>query len=66
MEGKGYRNLSEFDYLPDSGLGAGLAVGRGFLAGLETPKLIRRKPRPLRRESITFMGAFLSEACGLS
>jgi hypothetical protein len=47
-------------YFPDSGLGAGFAAGRGFFAGLEMPKLMRRKPNPLRSESSTLIFPFLS------
>jgi len=32
-------------------LGAGLVTGRGFLAELDTPKHIRKKPNPLRSVS---------------
>ena len=37
------------------GLDAGLAAGLGFLAGLETPKLISRTPNPLRSKSSTLI-----------
>lgn len=57
---------SDLDSGLDSGLETGLETARGFLAGLETPKLIRRKPKPLRKESSRFMVAFLSEASGPS
>jgi hypothetical protein len=36
-----------------SGLGAGFGAGLDFFAGLEMPKLMRRKPNPLRSESST-------------
>ena len=32
-------------------MGAGLVTGRGFLAELDTPKHIRKKPNPLRSVS---------------
>jgi hypothetical protein len=35
--------------------GAGFGTGLGFLAGLETPKLIRKNPSPLRNESSTLI-----------
>lgn len=37
-----------------TGLGAGFEAG--FLVGLETPKLIKRKWRPFRRESAKLIG----------
>ena len=42
-------------YWPDSRLGAGFGAGLAFLAGLETPKLIRKKLNPLRSESSTLI-----------
>jgi hypothetical protein len=36
-------------------LGFGAGREAGFLVGLETPKLIRKKRRPLRRESRMLM-----------
>jgi hypothetical protein len=33
-----------------SGFGAGFGAGLAFVAGRETPKLMRRKPNPLRSE----------------
>lgn len=38
-------------YRCESGFGAGFEAAAGFFAGLETPKLIRKKRRPLRSES---------------
>lgn len=39
--------------------GAGFGAGLGFAAGRETPKLINRKPNPLRSESSTLIVSFL-------
>jgi hypothetical protein len=39
--------------------------GPGFFWGLETPKLIRRNPKPLRSESNTFIVSFLFNRPGL-
>lgn len=36
-------------------LGRGTGLGAGFLVGLEMPKLIRKKRKPLRRESRKLM-----------
>ena len=41
------------DFPPAPGLGATLAGG--FFAGVETPKLMRKKRKPLRRESRTLI-----------
>jgi hypothetical protein len=38
--------------------GAGLGAGLAFAAGREMPKLINRKPNPLRSESSTLMVSF--------
>jgi len=54
---------SFLNQLPDSALGAGLGVGRGFLAGLEMPMLNSRKPKPLRNESNTLILRILSMSC---
>jgi hypothetical protein len=37
------------------GRGFGAEWATGFFVGLETPKLIRKKRRPLRRDSRRFM-----------
>jgi hypothetical protein len=37
------------------GRGFGCEFAGGFFAGLETPKLIRKKRKPVRRESRRFM-----------
>ena len=45
-------------YFPESvlrGSGAGLGVGFTLLAGLDTPTLISKKPKPLRNESSTLI-----------
>lgn len=42
-------------YFPGSPFDAGVAAGRGFLSGLDTPKLIRKNLIPLRSDSITLM-----------
>jgi hypothetical protein len=39
--------------LPDSILEGGFGTGFSFFAGLEIPMLSRKKPNPLRSESIT-------------
>jgi hypothetical protein len=36
-------------------LGLGVDLGAGFLAGEEMPKLMRKKRKPLRRESTRLM-----------
>jgi hypothetical protein len=50
------KNCADGYYRLESGLGAGLGIG--FWGGLETPKLMRKKRKPLRRESSRLMGAF--------
>jgi hypothetical protein len=45
------------------GGGPGGGAG-GFFLGAETPKLMRKKPKPLRRVSIKLMSAFSVRASG--
>jgi|GEM_PF-6337374 len=45
--------IEDGSYWEELGLGAGFDAG--FLAGLEMPKLMRKKRKPLRRESSRLM-----------
>jgi hypothetical protein len=52
----GSKNLSALgDLVYWLELGLGAVLGPGFLAGEEMPKLMRKKPKPLRRESRRLM-----------